>query len=146
MRRKRFSKTKVDTKIIMDVGLAGLVVRVLPMVVNKFVPLEPMIYTAVGAGGTYVVGSMMKKPVLANAGIAYGLVEVVAPMVEELIGGFVGTAPVVTAPVGGPSGVKVSKLPAYKMPAVDSLQSYNRLNEYVPIPTMRYNTEYRDSY
>src|SRR3989304_9917938 len=92
MARRRFRKAGFNTKLIMDVGLAGIGVRLIPLVVNKFFPLDPTLYAVAGAGGTYLVGSMMKKPDLANAGIALGLVELVAPMVENLIGGIGGTS------------------------------------------------------
>ena len=145
MARRRFKRAGFNTKLIMDVGLAGIATRILPTIVNKFVPLDPTLYAVVGAGGTYVVGSMLKKPDLANAGIALGLVELVAPMVENLIGGFVGTSPMVGA------GMTPAKLnpaivgaPVVKAPSLDD---YLSLNDYTSVPGVRQSVDqYRSSY
>jgi hypothetical protein len=138
--KRRFQKAGFNTKLIMDVGLAGIATRILPMVVNKFLPLDPTLYAVVGAGGTYVVGSIMKKPDLANAGIALGLVEFVAPMIEDLIGGIGGVSPVpgiVKSPLG------IAKI-IERSPA---LSDYLNLNDYIATPGMRQGVEqYRSSY
>ena len=126
--------------------LAGLATRILPMVVNKFLPLDPTLYSVVGAGGTYVVGSMLKKPDLANAGIALGLVELVAPMVEDLIGGITGSAPMVR--IGVPSGIKTIN-PAITggVKQVNALNDYGRLNDYIGNPEGRQSkVQYANSY
>jgi hypothetical protein len=142
--KRRFQKAGFNTKLIMDVGLAGIATRILPMVVNKFLPLDPTLYAVVGAGGTYVVGSIMKKPDLANAGIALGLVEFVTPMIEDLIGGMVGTSPAATiSPSGLPMPIRI------KPPSTEStnLSDYLNLNDYIATPGMRQGVdEYRSSY
>jgi len=139
MARRRFKKAGFNTKLIMDVGLAGLATRVLPIVVNKFMPLDPTLYAVVGAGGTYLVGSMLKKPDLANAGIALGIVELVAPMVEELIGGIGGTP---MLPTGG-----AKPMPPMKIQPKVALTDYLSLNDYIPTPGVRQGVdEYRSSY
>lgn len=128
--------------MITDVSLAGVGVRILPMVISKFVPLDsPIIYTVAGAGATYVVGSILKKPDMANSGIALGLVEIVAPMLEDMIGGFVTPSKVVGAPVGAPvppMGIKTSD--------VVSLNGYDRLNDYVALPEKSNYWDYKGSY
>jgi len=143
MRRKRSLKTKLNTKLITDVGLAGIGVRLLPMVISKFVPLDsPTIYTVAGAGGTYVVGSLLKKPDMANAGIGLGIVEIIAPMLEEMIGGFVGSGATPTA------NLPVSPVPPTKSlvtGAVD-LAGYGRLNDYVSAPERSSYWDYRSAY
>jgi hypothetical protein len=129
MARRRFKRAGFNTKLIMDVGLAGIATRVLPLVVNKFMPLDPTLYAVVGAGGTYVVGSMLKKPDLANAGIALGLVELAAPLVENLISGFVGGPAVQLAPGVQPAMYpKVEPVPAIKS---TSIADYGRLSQFV---------------
>ena len=141
MARRKFSRAGFNTKLIMDVGLAGIATRILPLVVNKFMPLDPTLYAVVGAGGTYVVGSMLKKPDLANAGIALGLVELVAPMVEGLIGGMVGTSPMVAVK---PSAVYLG--PPLKKTQV-ALDDYLTLNDYTDMPGVRQGVDqYRSSY
>lgn len=142
---RKFKRAGFNQKLIMDVGLAGIATRILPLVVNKFMPLDPTLYAVVGAGGTYVVGSMLKKPDLANAGIALGIVELVAPMVEDLIGGFVGSQQMVVAPTGikklNPSIVGKA------VPIPETLSDYGRLNDYIDNPGVRQTvTDYRSSY
>jgi hypothetical protein len=140
MARRRFKRAGFNSKLIMDVGLAGIATRVLPVVVNKFMPLDPTLYAVVGAGGTYLVGSMLKKPDLANAGIALGLVELVAPMVEDLIGGITGT----NQPAALPMGVK---LPKTAPVPVTNISDYLSLNDYIATPDVRQGIDqYRSSY
>lgn len=141
MARRRFSKAGFNQKLIMDVGLAGLAVRVIPILLNKFVPLDPTIYTVAGAGGGYLVGSMLKKPDLANASIALGLVEFVAPMIENMVGGIVGqtpqTKPIQYKPTGN----------AFMTAPVQSLDDYLSLNDYISNPaTRQVVTQYASSY
>lgn len=141
MARRRFKRAGFNTKLIMDVGLAGIATRILPRVVNKFLPLDPTLYAVVGAGGTYVVGSMLKKPDLANAGIALGLVEFVAPMIENLVGG-IGSTPMIPASQTG----MVRTTTRTPSPVV-SLDDYLRLNDYVSTPEMKQSLDqYRSSY
>lgn len=141
MARRRFRKAGFNQKLIMDVGLAGIAVRVIPILLNKFVPLDPTIYTVAGAGGGYLVGSLLKKPDLANASIALGLVEFVAPMVENLIGGIGTTSSHNTLPVGRRvinPGVQ---------PVPPALTDYLRLNDYITDPSVRQDfAAYKDSY
>jgi len=142
MARRRFRKAGFNQKLIMDVGLAGLAVRVIPILLNKFVPLDPTIYTVAGAGGGYLVGSLLKKPDLANASIALGLVEFVAPMVENLIGGIGTSSNMINASLP-PIRRKANTLP---VPIV-ALDDYMRLNDYTNDPSVRMNSDmYKDSY
>lgn len=139
MARRRFKRAGFNQKLIMDVGLAGLGVRILPMVVNKFVPLDQTLWSVVGAGGTYVVGSMLKKPDLANAAIALGIVELAAPMVENLIGGFVGTPAISVSPVP-PYHREIKGAPV-------AISDYINLNDYIDTPGVRQSVDaYRSSY
>jgi len=144
MARKRFSKAGFNQKLIMDVGLAGLVVRVVPILLNKFVPLDPTLYTVAGAGGGYLIGSMMKKPDLANASIALGLVEFVAPMVENLIGGIVSPAMIPGSNTSGTRPVPIiNRTP---LPRV-ALDDYLSLNDYTSNPSVRQSVnQYASSY
>lgn len=146
MARRKFNKAGFNQKLIMDVGLAGLAVRVIPILLNKFVPLDPTIYTVAGAGGGYLVGSMLKKPDLANASIALGLVEFVAPMIENLVGG-------ITSNPNVQIGVK--PMPPMRIPSgrynpkteTTALDDYLSLNDYINNPAYRQDfTAYKDSY
>lgn len=139
MRRRTSRKVSFNQKLIMDVGLAGLAVRIIPILLNKFVPLDPTLYTVAGAGGGYLTGVMLKKPDLANASIALGVVEFVAPMVENLVGGFSPERLPTLAPRPVPPG-------ANTMPAAE-LADYLSLNDYIPDPSVRQSVyDYRSSY
>ena len=140
MARRRFRKAGFNQKLIMDVGLAGIAVRIVPLLLNKFVPLDPTLYTVAGAGGGYLVGSMLKKPDLANASIALGLVEFVAPMIENLVGGIVGqnAVPMIApTPMRKPVGLVQTKT---------ALNDYDYLNDYVGGPSVQGFDSYRTSY
>lgn len=142
MARRRFRKAGFNQKLIMDVGLAGIAVRIVPLLLNKFVPLDPTLYTVAGAGGGYLVGSMLKKPDLANASIALGLVEFVAPMVENIIGGIGGTPMI---PAGQTGMVRTTnRTPSPSISLDDSI----RLNDgsYISYPVARSSREYMHAY
>lgn len=144
MARRRFKRAGINQRLIMDVGLAGIGVRILPSLLNKFVPLDPTLYTVAGAGLTFVAGSMLKKPDMANAGIALGIVEFVAPIVENLVGGVVGSP---MLPAGGSSPVPA----IYGKPMVTTktaaLDDYLSLNDYTSMPGVRQVVDqYRTSY
>jgi len=149
MARRRFSKAGFNQKLIMDVGLAGLAVRVIPILLNKFVPLDPTIYTVAGAGGGYLVGSMLKKPDLANASIALGLVEFVAPMIENLVDGITSNALVL--PAGNVKPMPPMRLPSGRYNAKTekiALDDAIRLNDgsYISYPVARSSREYMHAY
>lgn len=150
MARRRFKRAGFNTKLIMDVGLAGIATRVLPTLVNKFFPLDPTLYAVVGAGGTYVVGSMLKKPDLANAGIALGLVEFVAPMIENLVGGIT-SSPMVGAGTRPSLNPAIVGAPVVMTKALDDAIRLNdaiRLSDgsYIPLPIARSSREYANGY
>jgi hypothetical protein len=142
MARRRFRKAGFDQKIIMDVGLAGIAVRIVPMLLNKFVPLDPTLYTVAGAGGGYLVGTFLKKPVVSNASIALGVVEFIAPMIEDIIGGIPST-PALVQGGGAQPGILG---PPVVAPGGTRVKDYHRLNDYMPYPRARYANEYWSSY
>ena len=138
-RRGRGVSKGFDTKLIMDIGLAGIGTRLIPNLVNKFFPIDPTLYSVVGAGGTYLAGYFMKKPVLANAGIALGIVELIAPMIDDLIGGVTGSPML-------PTG-KVNLLPSSKVPVKKTtVNDYFNLNDYIGNPSVQSFDAYKDSY
>jgi hypothetical protein len=147
MRRRRSRKTGFDSKTVIDVGIAGITTRIIPQLVNAFLPLDPMLYTVAGAGGTFLVGSMLKKPVLANAGIALGLVELVAPAIEGVIGGLTGGGGTKMVPTTVVTGApKALPMPPTKQPVAVALSDYMRLGEYTDSPAVQSNATYRNAY
>lgn len=144
-RRRRTGAIGFDQKVVQDVGMAALAVRIIPMVLNNFFPLDPTLYTVAGAGGGYVAGNMMKNKTLANASIAIGLVEFVAPVIENLIGGF--TSAPMEPLVGSPQkGVLIKGAPRFVEKKPTRVSDYINLNDYVPAPSNRHYQDYSDSY
>ena len=140
-RKRRSTRVAFNSKLVMDVGIAGILNKILPQVLTKFVPLDPTLYEVAGAGGTYLLGTFLKKPDMANAGIALGLVSLVAPLIEDLVGGITGTSPVV-APLGQiKPGTQIKQIAS-----VPAMADYLNLNDYIPVPSTQSNTMYRDSY
>ena len=137
--RKKRSGVKFETGTVVDVGIAGIATRLIPQIVNKFLPLDPTLYAVAGAGGTYLLGSMLKKPIMATAGIALGLVELFSPFVEDLVGNIGGGTPTaVTKQLPGTEIIKA--LPQTTM------SDYLDLSEYTNSPAVQSNLAYRNSY
>lgn len=146
-RRRRSGAVGFDQKVVQDVGMAALAVRIIPMVVSNFFPLDQNLYTAMGAGGGYMAGNMMKNKTLANASIAIGLVEFIAPVIENLIGGFTSAPmePLVGAPV---KGIFTKGAPRFIGKKVyPKVSDYMNLNDYTDNPGDRQGVDvYSDSY
>jgi hypothetical protein len=135
--RKRFSKVSFNKNLIMDVIGASLIVQIAPGLIDKVFSLDPSIKALVGVGAGYLVGSMIKRPDLANASIGLGVVDFITPMVSGLLGG--GT-PIVPGTTAGTS-------PALPMRTDEvALEDVFRLNDYVSSPIMQVNATYRNSY
>lgn len=138
MRRRRLGTVGFDQKVVQDVGMAALAVRILPMVINNFFPLDQTIYTAVGAGTGYLTGTFFKNKTMANASIAIGLVEFIAPAIENLVGGYGGGMSL--SPIKGIP----KQLPMVKnMPAISD---YINLNDYTNEISPQSVKVYSDSY
>lgn len=143
VRRGRGVSKGFDTKLIMDVGLAGIATRLIPSLVNKFFPIDPSIYTFVGAGGGYLAGHFLKKPVLANAAIALGIVELVTPMIDNLIGGVTGSSPMLPT---GKVNLLPSKIVNKQAVPPTTVSDYFNLNDYIGNPSVQSFDAYKDSY
>lgn len=131
--RKRFKKVGFNTKLIVDVVGASLIVQQAPKLIDMIVPLDPTIRAIAGVGAGYLAGSMLNRPDLANASIALGAVEFIAPMVENIFGGSTPMLP----PAGGTKAVPMTN--AQKLVKVEDFLS---LNEYVNTPN--FNQQYID--
>ena len=139
MRRRRSTKVKLNTKLMVDVVSAGLIVRNLPKVINMVVPLDPMLSTVASVGGGYLAGAMFKRPDMANAAIAVGIAQFVDPLIDQFLGGTL-----IPENVSVPGGAL--PLPGGMEP-VPALDDYLRLNDYVNNPHNRMtNVAYKDAY
>lgn len=139
-RRVRMSKVKFDSKAIIDVIGASLIVQQAPKLIDQVIQLDPMLRTVAGVGVGYLTGSMLKRPGIANASIALGAVEFVAPFVENLFGGSPQLAPTKPTPMIAPpvNGGAAD---------IESLGRYFSLNDYVSNPSTRMSYDaYRNNY
>lgn len=141
MRRRRSTKVKLNTKLMMDVVGAGLIVKNLPKVINMVIPLDPMISTVAAVGGGYMTGVMLKRPDLANASIAVGIAQFVDPMIDNLIGGAMPLIP------GGANLLPGGGVPAPEQEPAPNVADFLRLNDYLKTPGRAASVDvYRDSY
>jgi len=125
VRRRRFSKVGLNQALIMDAGIAALIVRLFPSLVNQYLfsssPLTGQASTLAGVGAAYLYGMLMKNPNVANIGIALGAVEFVQPFIAGLL----------------PSGLGDYGL----------LNDYGTLQEYTSDPSKRLtHVQYAESY
>ncbi|MBK9285055.1 MAG: hypothetical protein IPM51_12180 [Sphingobacteriaceae bacterium] len=139
---RKMSKVRFNTKLIVDVIGATLIVQQAPKLLSSVLPVSPELETAVGVGAGYLAGSFFKRPDLANAAIGIGVVSFVAPMVENLLGGGSGSVPPALPPAGGTKAVL--DVMQVKRPALDD---YLSLNDYTNNPANQLTfSSYRDSY
>jgi len=140
---KRFKKAGFNSKLIIDVMLASLIVQKAPALVDSIFPVDDSIKSVVGVGAGYLVGSLVKRPDLANASIALGVVDIVSPMIDGLFSGGVTPLPGGTAPAVITPGVN----PVKAIDANGRLSNYVTLNDYTNNPSSRlsynyYSTQY----
>lgn len=147
MRKRRLSKVSFNKNLIIDVIGASLIVQKAPLLIDMILPLDPTIRAVAGVGAGYLAGSLLKRPDLANASIALGVVDFVSPFVDDLLGGG-GGSPVIPSssvlqPVKEPSmtGAPIAQ------DGAPGLASYFRLNDYVVNPSGRLTYDsYKNSY
>ena len=145
MRKRKFSKVSFNKNLIIDVIGASLIVQKAPLLIDMIMPLDPTIKAVAGVGVGYLAGSMLKRPDLANASIALGVVDFVSPFVDSLIGG---GSPVATVPSSSVlQPVKTGGAVPVSVTAGDGLGDYFNLNDYITNPSNRlsYNS-YVDNY
>ena len=142
MRKRKFSKVSFNKNLIIDVIGASLIVQKAPLLIDMIMPLDPTIKAAAGVGVGYFAGSMLKRPDLANASIALGVVDFVSPFVDSLLGG---GSPVTTVPSS--SVLQPVKTGGALPVESERLSDYFHLNDYITNPSNRlsYNS-YVDNY
>lgn len=145
MRKRRFTKVGFNTKLIIDVVAASLIVQQAPRLIQSIFPMDDTIGTVAGVGAGYLVGSMLKRPDLANASIALGAVQFVAPMVDDLLSG--GTGAITQSPLGIAYKSQTYEGVTKKInPITSGVSDYLRLNDYISLGASQVNATYRDSY
>lgn len=143
--RRRTKKVSFDFKVITDVIFASLLVQKAPGLIDMIVPIPDSIKAVAGIGAGYLVGTMLKKPTLANASIALGAVDFISPFIDNLIGG--GSTEINTSMVKIPNaGISPIEYGGGATPDAD-LADYIRLNGYVSNPNKRQSfDQYANSY
>lgn len=138
MRKKRLSKIGFNTKLMLDVVAASLIVQKAPALLDEIIAIPESLKSFAGIGLGYLTGSLLNRPDLANASIALGAVELVSPMIDDLLG----SATQVLPPVGGTKVVQSSAVAKIK----PSVADYLTLNDYVTLSESQSNEMYRNSY
>lgn len=147
MRKRRLNKVSFNKNLIIDVIGASLIVQKAPLLIDMILPLDPTIRAVAGVGAGYLAGSMLKRPDLANASIALGVVDFITPFVDDMLGGG-SVAPVPSSSVLTPVKPSVTggALPG-DVEAQTGLASYFHLNDYVVNPAGRLTYDsYKNSY
>jgi hypothetical protein len=143
-RKRRMSKVAFNQGLVVNVAIASLLVQKGPELLNKFLfssnPLTGYTATAAGVGAAWLVGSLMKKSDIANAGIALGAVEFVSPLIDDIVGGVTGDLPMGVSP----SGQMVKVDPAVFKSA--NVSDYLGLNDYSQMPRKQNWADYYNSY
>lgn len=145
MYRRKRRTAKVNTKLMVDVVLASLIVQKAPALISGFVTLDPMIAKVAGIGAGYVTGVVAKRPDISNAAIALGLIDFINPFVDQIIGTgaqlpeFTTAQQLVTTNGNGVQG--------QGRPDMQSVSDFISLNDYTNNPTSRQAYRvYQDSY
>ncbi len=136
VRRRNRGKVKINTKLIWDVMAASLIVQKAPKLINNFVPLPPgdILTVAAGVGAGYVTGMLAKRPDLANGSLALGVVEVVSPMIDNLIGGFGGQEFIPDKIVNSKLGISRAERIALMKNPINVVEDFINLNDYTSNP------------
>jgi len=142
MRIRRKLTTKLNTKLMVDIIGASLIVQQVPALLQQWFKLDETISKVGAVGVGYVVGSMINRPDLANASIALFATDMIMPA----IGGILPSTPQTNLlPSGAPVAVRV---PVNRTPTPSvTIDDYFSLNDYVANPGQSAPfSMYRESY
>ncbi len=140
-RRRRMATVKINTKLIMDVAFASLIVQKAPQFIGMVIPLDPMISKVAGVGAGWLTGVLAKRPDISNSSLALGVIDFITPFVDQLIGGNTELLP---EPSGAPTG-ELAKSKYKKMPV--RVADFTNLNDYISNPgVVQPFSVYRSSY
>lgn len=145
-RRRRITAVRVNTKLIWDVALASLIVQKAPRLISMVVPLDPMINRVAGVGAGWLTGMLSKRPDIANASLALGVIELASPFIDQLFGdgGITGLLP---EPAPASSEDLIRRKASTTTGKAKSFSDFVNLNDYISNPSVvqPYNV-YKDSY
>jgi len=124
MAKRRFSGNKFNVPQIVEIGLTLLAVQKAPQILNSLLfsgnPLTGMTANLLGAGVGVAAGYFLNKPLVVNASVAAGAVELISPLIDDL------DSQVISTTAGIMTQTKYVKSPV----AIDGLaeMNYTRLN------------------
>lgn len=88
-RKRRFQKVGINQALILDAGIASLIVQLAPDLINQLFfsssPLTGQAGKLAGVGAAYLYGMLANNPNVANIGIALGAVDFVKPIIQSLL-------------------------------------------------------------
>ncbi len=142
MARRRMAK--VNTRLIMDVVVASLIVQKAPQLLSAIIPMDATIEKVAGAGAGFLTGVMFKRPDISNASLALAVADFANPLIDSVLG--VGNV----LPMSVPKGIKdVKWMPPVKQvnPGNVNMADYLTLNDYIDNPGNRQTVKnYGDAY
>lgn len=142
MTRKKFKVAKIDTKVMVDVAGASLIVQQVPALLQQWFKLDTTISQVGAVGVAYLAGSFFNRPNISNAAIALFALDMAMPMISGILPG---GEPVNMLPAGVMTTQKVP--PAAIKQSEVAVSDYFRLNDYVNNPNANQNyAAYKDSY
>lgn len=139
---RKFKTAKLDTKVMVDVAGASLIVQQVPALLQEWFGLDNTISQVGAVGVAYVAGSWFNRPTMANAAIALFALDMVMPMISGILPG--GTIPEMI-----PTGAITKPMPPMKkiINKEIAVSDYFSLNDYTNNPQANQNfAMYRDSY
>ncbi len=129
----------INTKLMVDIIIASIVVQKAPALIAKIVPIQPTVTNIVGAGAGYVAGVIAKKPNISDASLALGVTGLLNPLLDNFIGAGNG----LMLPTAEPSKGIMTK----QNVKMNVVEDYTKLNDYIENPSTRMtNAAYRDAY
>ena len=150
MTRRKFKTAKLDTKLMVDVAGASLIVQQVPALLQQWFKLDETISQVGAVGIAYLAGSFFNRPNISNAAIALFVMDMAMPLLSGILPG--GIVPVQQLPVGVPGAVPTPaiKKPVHvfkKYPEYQAVDDFFSLNDYTNDPSSNQNhAMYRDSY
>lgn len=141
MARKKFKASKLDTKLMVDVIGASLIVQQVPALLQSWFSLDSQISKIGAVGVGYVVGSMINRPTISNASIALFASDMLIPLIGNILPSSPSKQLPMTPPA--PKSLPVPIMPPQEIVSVDD---YFRLNDYIPEPAQSIYSDYRNIY
>ena len=134
MRRRRKITARINTKLLMDVIFASLIVQKAPALIAGFIPMDPMVTKIAGIGAGWITGQVANRPDISNLSLGLGLLDFVNPMIDQVIGA--GTLPWENLPSVNPVTSGTTKIMGVPK-KYQTVSDFINLNDYTRDPSSR---------